>query len=74
MMLSKMTREEFNGNLKKFGITAAEACNLLWMKTRAVVKAETIMLHVDRYGAMSAAYTAAFRLLFRDLERDHETS
>lgn len=71
-MQSKMSKEEFNGELKKYGISPSEACNLLWIKTRAVVQATTINLHIERYGAMSAAYTAAFRLLFKDLERDHE--
>ena len=73
-MQAKMSLEEFNGNLEKFGITPAEACNLLWLKTRAVIKSETVKQHVERYGAMSAAYTAAFRFLFKELERDHERS
>jgi hypothetical protein len=72
LMQSKMSEEEFRGALKKFGLTPAEACNLLWMKTRAVVNANTVNLHVERYGAMSGAYTAAFRLLFKELERDHD--
>jgi len=71
-MSSKMSKEEFEGQLKRFGLTPSEACNLLWIKTRAVVVAKTVMLHVERYGAMSGAYTAAFRLFFRELEKDHE--
>ena len=73
-MQSKMSDEEFRGCLKKFGLTPAEACNLLWMKTRAVIRAHTVQLHVERFGSMSSAHTAAFRLLFKDLERDHEHS
>ena len=71
-MKSKMTAEEFKGYLDKFGLQPADACNLLWIKTRAVISANTLTLHVNRYGSMSSAYTAAFRLLFKDLERDHE--
>ena len=72
MMTSKMTAEEFEGYLKKFNISAAEACNLIWIKTKAVLQAHTLNQHIERYGTLSAANTAAFRFLFKDLERDHE--
>lgn len=71
-MQSKMSLEEFEGELKKYGITAPEACKLVWMKTRAVIDANTLKLHMERYGRMSAAYTAAFRLFFESLRQDHE--
>lgn len=72
MMRSKMTKEEFDGGLAKFGLTQTEALNVLWLKTRVVLSLGNIQTHMDRYGALSGAYTAAFRLLFRELERDHE--
>lgn len=72
MMTAKMGVEEFEGNLKKFGISYSEACNLVWVKVRAVIVPNTLRQHMERYGSMSSAYTAAFRFLFRELERDHE--
>lgn len=73
-MTAKMSEEEYRGNLRKFNISEAEACSLIWIKTRAVLKASTISLHLQRYGTLSAAHTASFRFLFKDLERDHEQS
>lgn len=71
-MTSKMTEEELNGNLKKFGLSRTEACRLVWLKTRATLNPSNMQNHIQRYGALSAPYTAALRLFFKDLEREHE--
>lgn len=71
-MRAKMTIEEFKGQLSRFGITETEAINLIWLKTRAVISQAAFQTHISRYGSLSPAYTATFRLLFRELERDHE--
>ena len=73
-MQAKMTEDEYKGYLKKFGLREIDAINLVWLKTRVTLSQGNIQTHIARSGSMSPAYTALFRLLFRDLERDHEYS
>lgn len=73
-MNSKMSEEEFEKELKKCGLTASEACISIENRTGVQIRASIIYLHIERYGAMSSAYTALFRLLFKELGRQHESA
>ena len=67
-----MTEEEFNGFMSRHRLAMPAILQLMWMKTGAVISSDHIRTHFTRYGALSPAMTAAFRLLFKQLERDHE--
>jgi hypothetical protein len=72
-MTDKMAKEEFEGQLKRFGCSGISAiCQMMHLKTGALVMPQTVRTHLDRYGHLSTALTAALRLLFRELERNHE--
>jgi hypothetical protein len=68
MLRSKMDRDEFQSWLRKFGITAADACILIHNMTEAVISSGEVNKSLDRHGYLSGPQTAAFRLLFKGLE------
>lgn len=66
-----MSAEEFKGNLKKYRLNYSDVSSLIFMKTGALIKPQSIRTHVERHGAFSGAMTAAFRFLFRTLDEAH---
>lgn len=71
-MRSKMSTEEYQGGLKRFGITQSEAAQLIWLKTGSVIRVDAVQTHISRHGSLSQPYTAVFRFLFRELQAEHE--
>lgn len=65
---SKMTEDEFRSALKKAGISGiSEALIILERNTGVNIHHSAISTHILRYGALSKAHTAMFRLLFDKL-------
>lgn len=72
-MTTKMSKEEFDGQIKRFGLSGiSEISHIMLLKTGAVLSPQSVRTQMERYGHLSPSLTAAFRLLFRDLERSHE--
>lgn len=72
-MTEQMTKEELQGQIKRFGLSGVSSvCHVLLLKSGAVLRPQSVTTHLDRYGHLSPTMTAAFRLLFRELERQHE--
>ncbi len=71
VMQAKMSEEEYRGSLKKFGLGTSEAAQLIWIKTGSVIRPQVTETHLNRYGSLSHAYTAVYRFLFREMEREH---
>lgn len=71
-MESKMTVEEFNGSAKKHRLNYSDVCTLVFLKTGAVIKPQSLRTHLERHGALSGPLTAALRLLFKTLDAEHE--
>lgn len=72
-MTTQMTDDEFKGQMKRFGfIGVSPLCHVLYLKTGVILRPQTVSTHLERYGHLSCVMTAAFRLLFRELERQHE--
>ncbi|GEM_PF-2062765 len=69
-MRSRMSKEEFHGLLQKHGLTQTEALTLIFQRTNVPLNLGNIQTHMERCGSMSAPYTVAFRLLFRELDND----
>lgn len=73
MMSMQMTKEEFEGQLKRFGCNGiSSACHILLLKTGAAINPKSVRTHLERYGHLSPSLTAAFRMMFREMERQHE--
>lgn len=73
MMTDKMSNEEFEGQLKRFGISGKSAlCHVIYLKTGVIITPGSVQTHLERHGRLSAALTAMLRLLFREMERSHE--
>ena len=67
MLKTKMAKEEFDTGLKQFGLTASDACSLVYNHTEAVISSQEVHKSFDRHGYLSAPMTACFRFLFRVL-------
>ena len=72
-LTTKMSKDEFNTHLKRFNLSAAEACNLVYNHTGVVIAAKRVTESVDRYGLLGAPMTALFRYLFKRLETECPT-
>jgi hypothetical protein len=73
LMTAKMTTEEFRGQMSRYGLNqVTQVCHVLFMKTGVVIDPRHIRLNMERKEQFSAPLSAAFRLLFKDLERQHE--
>jgi hypothetical protein len=73
-MSERMSKEEFEGNLKKFGLSGiSSACHIVLMKTGAVLRPDSVRSHLERQQYLSPAYTAIFRMIFKELEKRHES-
>ena len=69
---SKMSAEEFTGLAKKYRLNYSDVSTLLFARTGAVIKPQSLRTHVERHGAFSAPLTAALRLLFGQLENERQ--
>lgn len=65
-----MDKDEWDSCLRRYGLTAPDACGLLYNHTEAVISAQEVHKAFDRHGTLSAPMTAAFRFLFRVLGND----
>lgn len=70
-MDSKVSKEEWEGYLKRHGFGISEACNAVLLKTAVVIRPQSVRTHLERYGHLSPAYSAVFRFLFAELQRSH---
>lgn len=63
-----MTKAEWEAGLQKFNLTPTRVCDLIYIRTGAIIKPKHIHADLDRYGRFSERCTALFRFVFIDLK------
>lgn len=71
-MTPKMSKEEFDGQMKRFGYTGiTSVCRAVWYATGADILPQAVRAHLDRFGHLSSQQTATFRLFFDKVAASH---
>ena len=62
--MARMSKEEPSRELHTNGWSLAGACEIIFMKTGAIIRAKSIQNLLDKEGRLSNTLTALFRFLF----------
>lgn len=66
-----MKEDEFNASLKRTGLTIADVCEMLYQKTDVYIHPQHIRTRFKRFPCLSKPMTAAFKMLFREIDDGH---